>query len=294
MRARITCGLVLMLAVPTLAAPDVAKPGPIDDSVKIAEKLLERMDYDKGTEWLLHEALDYLQNKTGLNILLDIKSLRERDENLPATINNTSITLPSMKNVRIETVLRKIVDQLDLDFVITPDHVSITTTATKDLITGQAKRLPELYPAAEQDEPQLGTDPAPAMRTTPFVTASFKEVSAADAFKEVASRAGRTIVISQAAAEKAKNPVTVHLSNVAFETATASLAEAVGIRAFRNGNTVVIVTVERAKQIDEQASRLNPPFLGAGIGFADPIEAKVKELEEKVKKLMEDLEKSKK
>lgn len=296
MRARIACGLVLVMALPSFAAPDVGKPGPIDDSVKIAEKLLERMDYDKGGEKVaLKDILDYLHNKTALNFLFDMKSLREKDEAIPQTIDDAAITLPSMKNVRIETVLRKIVDQLDLDFVITPDHVSITTASTKDLVTGQARRLPELYPVGG-DEAQLGSDPGPALRTTPFVTASFKEVSAADAFKDVASRAGRTIVISQAATEKAKTLVSVHLSNVAFETATASLAEAAGLRAYRNGNTVVIVTAERAKQIDEQHARLNPSFLGPTVGFADPgaADSKVKDLEEKIKKLTEELEKSKK
>ena len=84
--------------------------------------------------------------------------------------------------------------------------------------------------------------------------------------------------------------------NVAFETAAASLAEAAGLRAFRTGNVVVIVTTERAKQVDEQFARLNPSFLGATVGFVDPgaADGKLKELEEKIKKLTEELEKSKK
>jgi len=297
MRSSIVCAFVLAFSIPIAAAPDSAKPEPIDDSARIAALLLERMNWEKGDEKIpLKDILGYLQDRAGLSILFDTKSLREKDEAILQTINDATISLPSLKQVRVETVLRRIVDQLDLEFVITPDHVSITTAATKDLLTGQSKRLPELYPAGGNDEPQVGSDPAIPLRTTPFVTVAFKETSAVDAFKEVSSRAGRTIVISQAAAEKAKSPVSVHLSNVAFETAAASLAEAAGLRAFRNGNTVVIVTPERAKQVDEQYARLNPSFLGPTIGFVDPgaAEAKLKELEEKIKKLTEELEKSKK
>jgi hypothetical protein len=297
MRTLFVCGVVLMLAIPLVAAPDTNKPGPIDDSAKIAEKLLDRIDFDQGGESIpLKEVLQYLRDKCGLNILFDTKSLRETGEGVPSSVDDATISIPNMKNVRIETVMRKIVDQIDLEFVITSDHVSITTAATKDLLTGQAKRLPDLYPANGNEDQFAEVERSIQVRTTPFITASFKDVSAAEAFKEVASRAGRTVVISQAASEKAKSSLTVHLTNVAFETATASLAEAAGLRAFRTGNVVVIVTTERAKQIDEQHARLNPAFLGPMVGFAETgtTESKVKELEEKIKKLTEELEKAKK
>lgn len=128
------------------------------------------------------------------------------------------------------------------------------------------------------------------------MTASFKETAAAEAFKEIASRAGRTVVIAQSAADKGKSPISVNLSNVAFETAAASLAEAAGLRAFRTGNVVVIVSAERAKQVEEQHARFNSGVFGGPMfGFVDPAstEAKIKELEEKVKKLTEELEKKK-
>jgi hypothetical protein len=206
-------------------------------------------------------------------------------------LENKAISLPALKRVRIETALRVVLDQFDADFYITPDHIKITTTSAKDLATGQAKRLPELHPNQVGGEEAAEFSRTDIVRSMPYVTASFRETAAADAFKDLASRAGRNVLISEGAAEKAKTAISVNLSNVAFETAAASIAEAAGLRALRNGNVVVIVTAERAKQAEGESHRLVqglPPM------FEDPLEAKVKALEEKVKKLTEELEKAKK
>lgn len=292
-----TCFLALAFAVPVFAAPDPAKPGPLDDSAKIAEKLLERISVvDQLDKAPFRDALKFLQDRTGLNILVDVKALRDKDAQIAQTIDDAAVSLPAMKNVRGETVLRKILDQVELDYVIMPDHVSVTTTNMKDLLTGQAKRLPELY-SVLGGEDESAFERTILVRSMPYLTVTFKETAAADAFKEIASQAGRNIVISQAAAEKAKNPVTMSLSNVAFETAAASLAEAAGLRAFRTGNVVVIVTPERAKQIEDVTAKANSVagLGGPAVGLtSDGSDTRIKELEEKVKKLMDELEKSRK
>jgi type II secretory pathway component HofQ len=287
--------MALVFAVPTFADPET-KSVAIDDSAKIAEKLLERISLEDQLKGVpLRDALRYLEDKTGLTILVDKRALRDKGDDLAQTIDDAAISLPAMRNVRIETILRKLVDHLDLDYVITPDHVSITTANMKDLTTGQARRLPDLHPAPGfEDEPNVERNIQ--VRATPYVTVLFKDTAAADALREIAARAGRNVVISQGAAEKAKTAVSVNLSNVAFETAAASLAEAAGLRAFRTGNVVVIVTTDRAKQIEDTAAKSVPNGLGgfSTLPESPANEARVKELDEKVKKLMEDLEKSRK
>ena len=62
-------------------------------------------------------------------------------------------------------------------------------------------------------------------------------------------------MVSAPAAEKAKTTVTVTLANVPFETAAAALAEAAGLRAFRTGNVAVVVTPERARQLESAGTR---------------------------------------
>jgi hypothetical protein len=313
MRSTLVGTLVsLVLVVPGAAAPDPKKPGPVDDSARIAEKLLERMDIEKRIDKMpLREVLEFLQQKTDLTILLDLKALLNAGHfDSPVTVEDFAITVPAMKRVRVETVLRQVVDQFHADFYIAPDHVRITTTQVKHLLTGQPGPLPHLYPEQGTTD-VLQVDLGEIVRATPFVTATFRETPVGEALRDAASRAGRNVVISAPALELAQSPVTLSLSNVAFETAAASLAEAAGLRAFRTGNVVVIVTPERAKQVEgDPGLRVGLGGLG-GLGgggilslaeletiarlFGKPTDAdsRIKQLEEQLRKVTEELNKKK-
>lgn len=322
--------VALALAVPTPAAPEAKKGPPTDDSAAIADKLLERIDVPDSFEKApLKDVLKFLQDRADLTILLDARALAAGPEGQdPAALGDKAITLPAMKKVRVETILRLVADQIDADFLIAPDHVKVTRTGIKDIVTGIARPLPALYPqeGAEDENPQL--ERGEVVRITPYLTVAYKETPAADALKDLAARAGRTVVVSAAAADKAKAPVTVSLTNVAFDTAAAAVAEAAGLRAFRARNVVVIVTPERAKQVEspdtamrvalgpqavtvdelEAIARLFTGKSGTPEARLDAIrrelekqrhdreqvEADRKELEEKIKKLEEELGKLKK
>jgi len=301
---------LLLFAVPSPATPDPKKAPEHDDAPKIAEKLLERIDMTERIDKVpLREVLEILSAKLNITILIDRRGFADG----VGELEQQPITIPSMKRVRAETVLSYVAAQFGAVLYIAQDHLSLTTWNAKHLLTGRAKTLPELYPDAQQDntEEDLGT----MVRTTPYVTGDFKEVALADALKDVAIRAGRNVVFSQPAAEKAKSLVSVRLSNVAFENAAATLAEAAGLRAFRSGNVVVIVTPERAKEIEKEAKFFGMTPWGNGqlpLGVSGitieqletlskllnhkPSEddSKKKELEDKVKKLTDELEKLKK
>ena len=75
-----------------------------------------------------------------------------------------------------------------------------------------------------------------------------------------------------------------------------------GFAAFRTRNVVIIVTPERAKQVEERTARMmaadswgqlerEPAHFSTDTNTTD---TRIKELEEKVKKLTEELEKSRK
>jgi len=302
---------VALAAAPSVAAPDAKKPAPADDSARIAEKLLDRVDQERIDKTPLRDVLDNLQQRTELTILLDAKALvQEGVAESSEMLENTPVTLPAMKKVRVETVLKLLADQLGADFYIAPDHVKITSPTVKDLITGRARPLPDLYGGEVMDEQ---VDRKQIVRTSPYVTTTFKDTAVGEALRDVAARAGRNVVLSAAAADKAQTKVTVGLSNVAFETAAASLAEAAGLRAFRTGNVVVIVTPERARQLESTGDSGPRVALGGYPGgggimslgeletigrlFANkPVEAEARrrELEEKVRKLTEELDRLKK
>ena len=291
MRLWILAAAVCGIAVgPAFAEPPSSKPV-ADQSVAIADKLLEPFEIaQRITKMPLKDVLELIEKKAGVTVLIDHKALfaaqggqaalprprndivlavnRAADDVLfdPEVMENKAITLPSMKKVRLETVLRMVADQINADYYIAPDHVQLTTSSVKDLVTGAAKPLPSLT-RSDSGAEDSQIERSVIVRQIPYVTASFIALPATEAFKQIAARAGRTVVVSAPAAAKAENPVTISLSNVAFETAAAGIAEAAGLRAFRNGNVVVIVTPERAKEIENPETPLRVGVGGlAGIG----------------------------
>jgi hypothetical protein len=243
--------VALLLAVPVVAAPDKGKPPPPTDAADIADKLQERVDLDRYEQIGLRALLDVLQDKIGYTILLDYKALlMNTDAGGRQGFDQTPVTLPAIKKVRLETVLRQVLDQFDADFLIEADHIRVTTPGRKDLAIGPRQVLPVLRRGVEPEE-DAQVEKNILIRETPTVTLALKDVPLAEAIKTVSARTGRAVAIDPDAGEKAKTPVTLALANAPFETAVAVLAEAAGLRAFRTGNAAVIVTPERAKKIEE-------------------------------------------
>src|SRR5262249_6171235 len=82
--------LGVVFAVPAIAAPET-KSNPIDDSAKIAERLLERISLDVQLEKTsVRDALKYLQDRTDLTILIDKRALRDRGDDLAQNIDDTA------------------------------------------------------------------------------------------------------------------------------------------------------------------------------------------------------------
>jgi hypothetical protein len=299
--------IALALTVPALAAPEnKLKANPADGAAEIADKLQERVDLDGIKGEPLRTVIDVLQEKVGYTILLDYKGILTAtgaadDAAGRQSLEQAPVTLPALKKVRLETALRQVLDQVNADFLIEPDHIRVTAAAAKDLTVGPRHVLPSLRRIDEAaEEPQ--TDVPTQIRETRTVTAAFHDIPLTDALRTVSLRTGRAVAINPDAAEKAKVPVSLALANAPFETAVLTLAEAAGLRAFRAGNAAVVVTPERAKHIEE----INAPgFIDiGGPGGVDPVaglrrdlnraDEERKALADKLKALSEELEKLKK
>jgi len=299
----ITAGLlVILLFAPAGAAPDKTRPAPPDDAADIADKLLERTDFDRYEQISVRSVIEILQEKLGYTILVDhraVLSALGEDGATRQALDERMVVVPAMKRVRLETVLREVLDQISADFYIEADHVRVTSAMAKDFKVGPHRTLADLRPGGEElTGSEVGLVAQVPHR--PTVTAAFKDVPLAEAIKAVSQRTGRAIVISPDAEAKAK--VSVALANVPFETAVTLLSEAAGLRAFRVGHAALIVTPERARQVEGLANgcpvvegRLSTPDEGDRPG-RDPgrAEEERKALEEKVRKLTEELEKLKK
>ena len=336
MRTYLASGfLAVLLAIPISAAPDPKKPAPPDDAADIAEKLMERIDLDRYDRVFLRTALEVLSEKIGYSIVLDYRALgvdQDDDGNGRKLLEERPITMPSMKRVRLETILRHILDQMHADFIIAPDHISVTSASIKELVSGPARTLRELNQS--YDPPAETLDRNFTTRYTAHVTMRFRDVPVAEAISAVAARTGRSVTLASDAADKSRTPITVSLNNLPCESAVSTLAEAAGLKAYRNGNAIIVLSAARAKTLDipqesgggccsfavggrsisleelESIARLFPgarpldsttaklKALSKETGSQENdillLQAEKSELEAKIKKLSEDLEKLKK
>jgi hypothetical protein len=277
MRPLFAALVLVSLAVPAPAAPDRSKP-PDDDAAAIADKLQERAEFDRFDQVSVRTMIEVLQEKLGYTILLDYRAILanigEEGANRQV-LEEKLVTVPALKKVKLETVLRQVLDFIDADFYIESDHIHVTTASRKALVVGPRRTLPDMRPneAADEGMAEAGV----LLPQTPTVTAHFKDIPLAEALKIVSLRTGRAVAINPDAAETAKGTVSVALANASFETAVSTLSEAAGLRAFRNGNAAVIVTPERAKQLESR--------LATGLGCL-PIDPEAgRELHEQIRTL---------
>ena len=308
MRALLAAALLAVLPTgPVPAAPDKTRPAPPDGAADIADKLLERTDLDRIEQVSFRAILDVLQEKLGYTILVDHKAVLAalgEDGGTRQALDERVISIPALKRVRLETVLRQVLDQVSADFYIEADHIQVTTGAVKDLVVGPRRALPPLRPVeegSEEPQPEVGIQ----VRHTPTVTAAFRDVPLAEAVRTVSLRTGRAVAINPDAGDRAKALVSVALANAPFETAVATLAEAAGLRAYRTGNAAVLVIPERARRMGP-AVGAGGPDVGGEARLATPdatdrlrrelarADDERKALAEKVKMLTAELEKLKK
>lgn len=259
MRPLVVCAL-LTLVGPAPAAPAPAKAGPAADAAGLAERLVERIDFDRVQDTPLRTVLDAFQARTEVTVLLDYKALQAAGGDGGGATDEKAIKMHAVKGVRGETVLRQIADQIDAVLFYTPDHVLLTSPDRLAQLVGPVRPLPQLTCAGVNLEIETGEN---LTRPTAYVTAGFREMPLTDAVRAMSLRANRTAVVSADAADTAKTAVTASLANVPFETAVATLAEAAGLRAVRNGNTVLVVTAARAKEL---AATEDGPRVTVGLG----------------------------
>jgi hypothetical protein len=284
---------VSQAAVPLPVAAQEEKKARADDRDDLSAKLFQRTTLDKPIENVpLKDVLEFLSDKYTVTILVDGKSfsggpaaavvLNAADEVLNAQIN-----VPVMKNVRLATILKHIVDQIDGVYLLYPDHIKFVSTARAVTLTNPPIRDYQV----DGDDAASQEGQNEIIRSIPLVHANFKEVTLQDAIREVELRTNRSIVLAPQAGEKAKTTVTARFTNVPVETAVATLAEAAGLGMARKGNVLLVTTLERAKEFAPAPPNPFPFGLGGPIPglTADPqveeLKKKVAELEKKVEEL---------
>jgi hypothetical protein len=255
MRRSVLCAAVLALvaavALGWFAPGATAEEGGREP---LAAKLATRVSFpglDQGTP--LQEALDFLASR--FDLTFEINEAAFKAEGVD-DVRNTPVAdrpLPKMTNVRLDTVLRKVLARVPAgsgaSYLVRADGIEITTYA----------RLTQEIWGNSYAGPFL-----------PLTNATFDKRPLEDALRELADAADFTILVDAKAAEKARTPVTARLANVPLDTAVRLLADMADLKSFLVANTLYVTTKTNAAALEEQEKqRLKEneqlgPRVGAG------------------------------
>jgi hypothetical protein len=244
-----------------------AAKGAADDSAVLAARLAGRVTVEKSDDIPLKDAVEFLSEKGELTILIDYAAFA-RSPGLggmeacqdPAGIAERTVKLPKVRNVRLGTVLRTILSQIDGAYLIYPDHLKVTTVQQMALETGQ-----KLYTPDMAEEPV--DDPYKVIRVTPLINVAAKEQPLREVVREIAEATGANVVLAPQAGEKGQAPITAKLFNTPLPDGARVLAEMAGLKTVSAGNAILVTTPAHAAEwLKEDAAKKPQPAWGGLCG----------------------------
>lgn len=208
---------------------------------KLKTKLAEPIDLNEGIplNTPLRDALDFLSDKTGVAIILDSKALASILDNVPPEkAGEQLVFLPKMTGVKLSTVLRKVLDQIEgngarATYRLRDEYVEITTT--------------------RHTNPRAWTG---NRNLVPGVEAKLVQIPLMLALGELSDRTGISIVVDQRMADAAATLVTADLDDVPLDTAVRMLTDMTNLKMVALDNVIYVTSVRNAKVMEaEQRER---------------------------------------
>lgn len=224
-------------------------------------------------------------------------------------IDDLPIKLPRLVNVRLDTVLKLVAEQVGAKFLVYPDHVKIVPLTFAAYESGVIST-----PADSNEESLLSqTD---LIRARPLikralVNATFKAKPLNEAIDEIAEATGATLAVSPLLPPAVRQaPVTVRFANTPVDAAVRTLCEMTECGVIEDANVLLVTTRERAaaraKEAAQKLKDRQPPIviapgaigLGGGLGVAPQdlaaAIADLKEQNDQLRKELDELRKTKK
>jgi hypothetical protein len=228
-------GIVVMLSGVVLIR---AEPQPPDLAVKLRE-VVSFPGIEADPKLRLSDVLDKLSQQFGLVFEVDETAFKADmvEDVMSAPIVETPLS--KMKDVRLETVLRKVLSRVPSTkgavYRVRRDAIEITTWDV----------LREAVWGLDYDGPYL-----------PLVHARFDGQALTDALRELAEQSDFNVVIDARAADKARAAtVTARLTNTPLDTAVSLLADMADLEPVLTDNLLYVTTKENAARLKEQKKR---------------------------------------
>ena len=250
MRRSVLCLAVLALtwSAPALRA-DEGKREPL--AAKLASRVMF-MGVEADPKEPLQEVLDSLAAHFDLTFEVNEAAFKAEGVDDVRAVPVAERGIPKMADVRLETVLRKILarvpSQSGATYLLRADGIEITT---------EARLVQEVWGPAYQG-PLL-----------PLTNAAFDKRPLEDALKDLSAAADFTVLLDPKVGEKARTPVTARLANVPLDTAVRLVADMAGLQSFQVDNVLYVTTKEGAAALAKQEKQrqendLPGPRLGSG------------------------------
>src|SRR5262249_43372452 len=152
------------------------------------------------------------------------------------------IKLPKLANVKLETILNLVCEQVNAKFLIYPDHIKIVPVAMWLYETG-VHRADATQPGdSDQTEflPMMEGLKAKPLIKRAVVTLAFKGATVAEVLDEIAATSGANVVLAAGVVgEKANQKLTVRFANTPVDVAVRTVCEMSELAAIEDGNVLV-------------------------------------------------------
>jgi hypothetical protein len=153
----------------------------------------------------LKDAIEMLGERYDLAIILN-NSAFKNDQGVESA-EELFVALPRLVGLKLSTVLRLLVSQINGAYLVRGDHIEITTSQRSSPLAWQKGR-----------------------QFVPTIDADFQNQSLSDALHELSDQCGISIVLDIRVADMAKTPVTATLDGVPVDTAVELLADMAGLK----------------------------------------------------------------
>jgi hypothetical protein len=222
-----------------------AAPAPAP-AVSVPQKLAQRVKFTgfDDPKTTLAEALDKLSSVYDVTFDINDRAFKfEQVMDVGKMEIASPAVVPPMKNVRLSTVLRKILSRIPVPsgatYCVRADHIEITTGTFQGIeIWGSSYQGPRL----------------------PLVNALLDKAPLEDAVKELAEQADFNVLLDNRAADKAKTPVSAKLLNTPLDTALRLLADMADLRSVQLDNVLYVTTKENAAALEARLEKEKGPM----------------------------------
>lgn len=233
---------------PSKAAPIAATP-----PLSLADRLAQNVALVEPLEGKFPDVCRQIAEKFNLTLTLD-PALKRLGDQSPL---EQKVALPAMRNVRLGTLLRVVIEQADCAYVIHPDRIVITSDIISWYESGNKQSHYERTNGDESTEFLPEPDilrHRPAIRRE-VISRRYDAKPFAEILADITAQTGANIAMAPELVDVAKQPYTVSFTNAPVDAVVRTLAEMAGVGVTSEANILLVTTKERAAELEAAKKR---------------------------------------